>query len=381
MRQPGTFTGSNRMLATGSFIPWWKRPRRTWSLLLVWFLYAASIGFGQAADQTRLRHDAMAEYSIGHFGKAEMLLTPALESARQRGDSDEIASILKALGDVYFNEERFPEAEQAYQQALLIFKESPAKRIEVAGTLRDLGALHSSQRRNREAMAVLKEALKIIGTNATAQQDLASEVLNSMGIVYFRQGKLGKADAMTTKAIQMYSSLVEPDARRVSALNNNLAMIYQKQRKYVKAEENYRRSLEIGERWLGELHPDVALTRANLGLLYTEMRRFEPAEEQLLLSLAITEQTDPIVKGRVVRTLQLLGSAYFRDGKITEAESVLARAVQIARHAPDLATEIPVVLEAYSGILKRQGKLQEARTIQAEARKARAEFALTVPAH
>jgi len=87
-------------------------------LLLVWFLYAASIGFGQAADQTRLKHDAMAEYSIGHFGKAEILLTPALESARQRGDSDEIASILKALGDVYFNEERFPEAEQAYQQAL-----------------------------------------------------------------------------------------------------------------------------------------------------------------------------------------------------------------------------------------------------------------------
>src|SRR5262249_3009050 len=70
----------------------------TWSLLLVWFLYAASIGFGQAADQARLRHDAMAEYSIGHFGKAETLLTPALESARQRGDSDEIASILKALG-------------------------------------------------------------------------------------------------------------------------------------------------------------------------------------------------------------------------------------------------------------------------------------------
>src|SRR5262245_20544129 len=131
--------------------------RKKWLFLLWWFVHNTPFGFSQAADETRLAQEGIAEYRMGRFSKAEALLGQALDSARRRGDQDQIATISNNLGDAYLNEERFREAEQAYQQALAIFKRRPEKRVEVAATLRNLGALYSLQGWDQEALAVLKE--------------------------------------------------------------------------------------------------------------------------------------------------------------------------------------------------------------------------------
>jgi tetratricopeptide (TPR) repeat protein len=369
----------------------WKRPlyeyaafglimrRKTSLFLLGCLLHAAPDGFGQAADARSLKKEGIAEFRIGHLARAETLLTQALDSARRQNDDQEIANTWSGLGDIYTNEERFSEAERAYQKALSILRQSSSSPTEVVTAMRNLGIVYSLQWRNQEAIDILKQAWNIIRIDSSAPPALVSEILNSLGVVYFRLHKLRQAEAVITQALQQSSKTGEPDTIEGEALNN-LALIYQKRRKYDKAEQGFQRSLQITERALGQGNPDVALTRCNLGMLYVEMRRFEAAQDQFLRCLAITEQVDPIVKGRVFRTLHYLGSAYFRGGKITEAESVLKRALQIAHDAPDLAPETPDVLETYSNVLKSAGKVQEARTIQAEARKVRAELALTVPA-
>ena len=351
--------------------------RCTWFFILSWFVHGASIGLGQGSEHVGLMHEGMDEYRVGHLANAETLFNKALASAEVHGEIDAVAVILNWLGEIYLYEERFRKSEQAYQRALSIFRRNPSRKTEVALTLRNLGSVYSLQRRDREAITVLKEALKLIAYTA-AQRELTAGISNAIGVSYFRQQEFGKAESSINQALQLAMATGETDV--VSRAFNNLGLIYWKRRKYDKAEAAYKSSLDITERSLGKLHPDVAVTRVNLGIVYTETNRFEDAQDQFLRSLSITEQINPVVEGRVFRILHRLGIAYLGNGKKTEAERVLERAVQIALHNPDIDTEIPAVFEIYSNVLKDAGKLHESRAFHAQAQRIRAESKLTVRA-
>jgi hypothetical protein len=90
--------------------------------------------------------------------------------------------------------------------------------------------------------------------------------------------------------------------------------------------------------------------------------------------------TAAVVEGRVVRTLHLLSTTYLQSGDKARAEETLARALQIARHNPGRDPETAKVLDAYSEVLKSNGKTEEAQSVRAEARRTRMAMALTVRA-
>src|SRR5262245_49909013 len=136
--------------------------RRTWLFLLGCFLHAAPDGFGQTADARSLKKEGIAEFRAGHLARAETLLGHALDSANRQNDNQEIADIWSGLGDIYSNEERFSEAEHAYQKALSILRQSSSSPTEVVTALRNLGIAYSLQWRNQEAINTLKQAWNII---------------------------------------------------------------------------------------------------------------------------------------------------------------------------------------------------------------------------
>jgi tetratricopeptide (TPR) repeat protein len=132
-------------------------------------------------------------------------LTNEFAFARLISGQDAVAVILTHLGDVYLNEERFHDAERAFDEAFEIFKQSPANRIEVAVALRNLGKLNSLRRRNKEAMSVLNQAWSFIRVNERGEQWLAAEILTLQGVVNFREHKIGKAEALFTRAMRISS--------------------------------------------------------------------------------------------------------------------------------------------------------------------------------
>jgi tetratricopeptide (TPR) repeat protein len=356
-----------------------KVPGRTFlPLTVIFYFILPGIGFSQSSDDMGLRQEGIAEFRQRHFAKAETLFRQALEFSRRDQNRDAIAMTLWYLGDCYLSEEQFREAEEAYNEAVLLVKQMSAKHLEVAVMLRNLGIVYSLQQRNQDAIRVLNEASKLLKVNAINEPHLAAQILNDLGVAYFHERKLSKAEALITAAIQSNSATAATEPT-LSENFSNLALIYQQQHKYVKAEQSYQRSLEISERIFGRRHPFVALTRANLGQLYTDMRRFEDAENQYRTSLAITEQGDPVIEAQVVRTLYLLSMSYVLTGRRTDAEAVLARAVEIIHKNTHLnGDQIPAVLDAYSALLKTNGKIQQSALIRAEAKRARAELALTV---
>jgi tetratricopeptide (TPR) repeat protein len=305
------------------------------------------------------------------------LLRSALEVVQRSRDDYTVAAIQNDLGTLYQSEERLNEAEQAYRNALSIFRRIPDKNYDTAVVLRNLGSVYSLDRRDSEAFKVLHEASKLIKKDTPIEQELSAQILNCLGLVYFRQGKFGRAETLLAQAIGIQSVTDDLDLDDAQILTN-LGSIYERQHKYGKAEESYKRSLEIAERRLGPLHPDLTVTLGNLGILYTEMRRYSEAKDQYRRSLTILEQTRPTLDGRIVWTLHWLSKTYIQEGNQSSAESVLAQAVGIARRDPAPNPELPLLLDAYADTLKSLGKLQEALTLHAEARRTRAAMALTV---
>jgi hypothetical protein len=62
-----------------------------------------------------------------------------------------------------------------------------------------------------------------------------------------------------------------------------------------------------------------------------------------------------------------------------QAEDALVQAVEMARHNLARDPEKPIVLEAYSGMLKNMGRTHEAEALHMEAWRARARVLLVAP--
>ena len=348
------------------------------SLLLFCIFAAVRTVYGQTPDYAVLRSTGLVEFSAGHFEKAEILLRRALEVAQRSNDDYGVAALHHELGAVYENEERRIEAEAAYAQALSIFRRIPNKNYEIAVVLCNLGSVYSINRRDSDAVKVLRQASKLLKKNTPAEQALAAEILNSLSIVYFRQGNMSRAEALTTQAIGIRSAAGRESDLVDAQILSNLGAISQRQHKYAKAEESYKRSLEIAEHRLGLFHPYLTRILTNLGGLYTEMRRYSEVEDRYRRSLTILEQMNPAPNGGIVLTLHWLGKNYVQQGEKSTAERVLTRAVAIARRNPLLDSEMPILLDAHADILESLGKIEEAQRLRAEARQRRAAMALTV---
>src|SRR5215510_5067285 len=117
-----------------------------------------SVGaYGQEATTTlnsaaaEARKAGIAEYRLGHFAEAEVLLRRALEYAEQDHD-DFIAALNRvALGDIYQAQEQFKKSEQIYEEGISIFRQMKRGHA-LAITLRNLAAVLTAQRKYKDSL-------------------------------------------------------------------------------------------------------------------------------------------------------------------------------------------------------------------------------------
>jgi len=365
----------------------WNRGIQSTFILTCVFV-AFPLGYGQTQEDTDLTQ-ALAEYRAGHFETAELLLRNISERASQIGDDYAAAAAQIHLGDLYQNEDRLIDAEKVYSKALSILRRIPNTSYEQAVALRNLASVYSLNRRDAEAVKALEEGSKLITKNTRREEALAAQILNSLAVVYFRQRKTGKAETLLVRAIALADE-AELTLGYAQILNN-MGSVYLRRRQLANAETAFKRSLEITERVYSGIpskerteldgsNLEVAITLNNLASVYTEMRRYRDAEELYRRSLNILQQTNPPLDAKIVRTLHALSKTYLRQGDATRAESVLARAADLARRNPLSREDLPMILEAYAEVLKSRGQTELAQYLRLEARQTRAEMRLTVRA-
>lgn len=198
------------------------------------------------------------------------------------------AKSLSILGEKYFNQGKYAEAEPLYKQSLKIMEKALGPHHpEVGNTLNNLAALYRAQRKYAEAEPLYKRLLKIM------EKDLGSHHPNV-----------------------------------VNALDS-LSQLYQYQKKYTDAEPLLMRSLEIKKKTPGLEHNEVAYSLSALAGNFWCQKNYTEAIVHWTRTLAILEESYGPSSPKLYYVLTLLADSYEKIGNEEEAVRLRERVNKI----------------------------------------------------
>jgi tetratricopeptide (TPR) repeat protein len=242
----------------------------------------------------------------------------------------------------YYAEGKFPQAIEAYENAIRSDPDNPSNYIELArlqvwtaaydeAILNAQNALLKNQN-NPLAMAVQGWALGFQGKHseaeATLQRSLALDANSALAHAYYAEiligkedfGLLDKAIAESNRAMELDDSLVETQRARGIVLLNT--------QNFTEAADAFREAIAINKN-IGDLYLLLGVTYKNLG-------EFASAEEAFLAAIAYNPtNTDPLVE---------LSRAYFADGRFEQAAQYAEQAIAISPENPRLHGDLGVAL-------------------------------------
>jgi len=348
--------------------------------IAVVFILLMIIKGGAAQDRIDdFRNAGVREYHAGNFAAAEALFLQAKEAAVSASNRELEAIIDNDLGNVEMGADRGMKAGEFYHSALAIFRAMPDKYFEFAATLLNLAYVDEFQRHSDDAQLSLTQARKILLAHPALpdSQLLMAEISNILGIVLLDEGKLDKARAQFEQAMSTRAAVGAPEELDARTLHN-IGVIYQIKHKYTEAESALLKSLEIRAHRLGSSHPDLTLTLIPLGQTYTAMGRYEEAARQFERGLTILRGLDTPFPERMVQILGLAGSNYFKQGDLRLAARSFQEALDLYRSTPVNAPTLLVIFDDYADFLQKQGKVDDAKNVRAEAKRIRLKNALTM---
>ena len=132
--------------------------------------------------------------------------------------------IWDSIGMAFERQNKFEEAEKAYQSAMAVREKASGESLSVARSLNHLGECgHADIAATwRAAEAYYKRALAIREKLAPDSLDVAAS-LNNLGIVAWNRGELATAEAYHKRALAIREKLA-PDSLDVAASLNNLGL-------------------------------------------------------------------------------------------------------------------------------------------------------------
>jgi len=221
----------------------------------------------------------------GHYQKAEDPSIKALELyRRQLGNKDYITlQWMRNLGELYRDMGRYDEAEKLLREALDGWRDAwGAEHPETLRTSTVLGWLFYSQGRYDESQSLFDKTLKTARSVVGKTHFVTAQSKHGLGTVYLHQGQYDQAEPLLTNAWDILCRILSEENWASLSVKNTLGKLYTAQGQYAKAEELYLETIEVRQRRLGEDHPHTLESENDLAVLYRVQERYKEAEELLL---------------------------------------------------------------------------------------------------
>jgi tetratricopeptide (TPR) repeat protein len=324
-----------------------------------------------------LLKEAHAQYRSGHYTEAERSLLNALGQIAET-DEQLRAKVLADLGDVYSEQEEFLKAEGAYTQALSLSKRL-SDTNQSALILHNLAMCRSREGKNDDALALLEKAARLTKSASASDPALEAQLFNGFGIVYYRVNKNSKAEKSFNQALDIVRT--SGISFNTAGALNNLGAVYLHQHKFKQAEEVLNRALQLKEAESDPFDPGLLPELDTLGAIYAATGRHALAKEQFERALKILEPRRSDFAPAIARVLHLLSITDANLGLRTDSDEALAEAAKIAGDNLSKDSDMALILEDYSRLLKSRGRTQEAAGLLAQVKHARAVSDLVVRAH
>ncbi len=289
-------------------------------------------------------------YLLGDYERARYRLGEALALRRILQEPKAIASTLKNLGNVYWDESHLHQAQELYQEAL-VYAHQAEDPDEIAGTLNNLGSLLWQMDDLPRAKKYLTEALTLL--REIGNKSRTAMTLSNLGIVVLKLGEMDRAGVYYLESLALFREL--SDYQGLSATLNNMSELALHKGDYRQAEQYARESLDIRRRinyrW------GVASTQLNLGSALL----FQGQWGQALVALqeAQTIFRDLGDRAKLAIVLEYLGVTTLRIGDSQGALRYHREALALSRILEDefgVASSIACIAAVFAA----QGNFYEA---------------------
>lgn len=194
------------------------------------------------------------------------------------------------------------------------------------------------------------------------------QALGGLAQCFVRQGKLTDAERTLKNAFQI-EKLIDKGNALTSDAAIDLAAVYFQGAKYAEAEEIYS-ALLARKKIAGKEDQALATTMYDFGRLRFKQGNYSEAERMLKESAEIMERLSDYDKFAYAKTLGSLALCYANQEKTDQAEVFYKRAcADLEISAPPNSGVLVQTLREYAGLLRLQGRKQEALKISERAMK------------
>jgi tetratricopeptide (TPR) repeat protein len=248
---------------------------------------------------------------------------------------------------------QFVEAEDLFQSALKLLKESAADDPRLAAALNNLASVCQDLGRNVEAERLYLRAVARLETAYGKDHPSLATPLGNLAAMYTELGQGQRAERLGRRmmALRFDGGANQTDlAKKLQVIGG----AYLAQRRYAEAEPLYRQAVSIWEKdrqWL-----KAALGLNNLSTICLQTQRPAEAASLLTRALGILEGELPPDHPDLVRPLANLAVVYLKLKQQKEAEGLLLRALAIAESRFGPRHELYGKVLLYYGQALRQGK-------------------------
>ena len=191
-----------------------------------------------------------------------------------------------------------------------------------------------------DAEKILTDAIREFKQDESNGAQL-SLYLKRLANLLMRKENYSEAVKLTRKALEIDREVFGPDSSRVAGDLSNLAMLYDRQGKTDAAEGFFKQTLEIARRNEKVDARSTLLVLNNFSGFYMRQGRWAETETLLLEARKLCEsQATPQTSPCSPPGGGLLAEVYRKQGKVNDAEQLIAESVRKSEGAGENATEV-----------------------------------------
>lgn len=249
------------------------------------------------------------------YPEAIRLYKQALAIYKKNNDNANVSILYTNIGDVYYAQSNFKQAEDCYKTALSInqklYKEDDIETIEIIISLGEAYLASENYKQAEQLLIKAKTMLESKTSKNNHELEQYALALQDLGVLRYDQDKYSEAIALYETSISIREKMPSFNTSAISTTLNNIAMAYQNQSLFKEAEKAHKKSIALAEKVLNPNDPDLATSYWNLGLLYDEMNQNQDAIVEFEKALHIYENTFGLNHVDTQKTLQVLIDRYY----------------------------------------------------------------------
>ena len=306
--------------------------------------------------------------AAGKHADAQAPLAEALDLRRSHGGErgSEMVETMHELALAYLRQGNSSAGEPLFREAVEISRRLPtvSADVRIDGLVNLARLRHRFERKPQEAQRLYREALDLARRWYPSGHPDIALCLSELAGALRDSGALAEAESSARESLAMYQQLYGAQHREVIVATQRLATILTSRGDAVEADRLLRQAFTASRASLGEGHPVTLSVLGELaGFLHTRGEVAEAAE-LLETAVAVARRTYGEKDVYVARAWTALGEFHATTGDYARAEHELRRAVEVRKQLhPAGHWRIGEAEAALGAVLSGIGRHEEAETL------------------